>query len=288
MNAADVLRAAQGACLIVHAVNPPGYRDWNRLVLPMLDHTIAAAKAVGARILFPGSIYNFGRDAFPVLHENSAQVPTTRKGAIRMEIEKRLKAASEAGVPTLILRAGDYFGPTTKDNSYFSALMVRSGAPVRRIIEPARWGASHAWAYLPDVAETFARLMDRETALSDFEIFHFSGHQLAPGEMAAAIAKAVGKPHLRVWPFPWPLIVALQPFVRLFYEMAEMRHLWSETVSLDGGKLKAFLGSDLPATPLASAVEATLAGLGCLHDGAGYSPDRNRLTASKNKDAFAE
>src|SRR5450432_2675000 len=53
MSAADVLRAAQGAALIVHAANPPGYRDWDKLVLPMLDNTIAAAKAVGARIVLP-------------------------------------------------------------------------------------------------------------------------------------------------------------------------------------------------------------------------------------------
>ena len=60
MNAQDVARAAAGAALIVHAVNPPGYRDWEKLVLPMLDNTIAAARATGARILLPGTIYNYG------------------------------------------------------------------------------------------------------------------------------------------------------------------------------------------------------------------------------------
>ncbi|MDB5974601.1 MAG: rane protein, partial [Nevskia sp.] len=44
MRAEDVLRAAQGVSLIVHAVNPPGYRDWDRVVLPMLHNTIAAAR----------------------------------------------------------------------------------------------------------------------------------------------------------------------------------------------------------------------------------------------------
>ena len=44
-----VLRAAQGVSAIVHAVNPPGYRDWEKVVLPMLDNSIASAEAVGAR-----------------------------------------------------------------------------------------------------------------------------------------------------------------------------------------------------------------------------------------------
>ena len=43
MIAQDVRAAAEGCSVIVHAVNPPGYRRWSELVLPMLDHTIAAA-----------------------------------------------------------------------------------------------------------------------------------------------------------------------------------------------------------------------------------------------------
>ena len=84
--------------------------------------------------------------------------------------------------------------------------------------------------------------------------------------MAAAIRKATGQSRLRAWPFPWPLVVALQPFVRLFQEVAEMRYLWAQSISLDGGKLRGFLGSALPATPLDAAVRDTLAGLGCLDE----------------------
>ena len=39
-------------------------------VLPMIDNTIAAARAVGARILMPGTIYTFGADTFPLLKED--------------------------------------------------------------------------------------------------------------------------------------------------------------------------------------------------------------------------
>src|SRR5882762_6455956 len=97
MNAGDVLRAADGAALIVHAVNPPGYRDWEKLVLPMLDNTIAAARASGARILLPGTVYNYGPDAFPDIAESSPQHPLTPKGAIRVEMERRMRAAADTG-----------------------------------------------------------------------------------------------------------------------------------------------------------------------------------------------
>jgi hypothetical protein len=82
MNRDDVLRAARGCGVIVHAVNPPGYRNWGSLVLPMIDNTIAAAIAAGATIVLPGTVYNYGPDAFPLLREDSPQHPRTRKGTI--------------------------------------------------------------------------------------------------------------------------------------------------------------------------------------------------------------
>src|SRR6516162_1439808 len=90
LDRASVVAASEGVQAIVHAVNPPGYRNWAKLVLPMIDNTIAAAKASGARILLPGTIYNYGEDAFPILREDSPQTATTHKGKIRIALEKKL------------------------------------------------------------------------------------------------------------------------------------------------------------------------------------------------------
>lgn len=76
----DGTRRGRGCAVIVHAVNPPGYRNWAELVMPMIDNSIAAAIAEGATIVLPGTVYNFGPDVFPVLYEDSPQHPQTRKG----------------------------------------------------------------------------------------------------------------------------------------------------------------------------------------------------------------
>ena len=60
MHADDVLAAAEGVDVIVHAVNPPGYRRWEELVVPMVDHAIAAAEAVGARLVVPANVADVG------------------------------------------------------------------------------------------------------------------------------------------------------------------------------------------------------------------------------------
>jgi nucleoside-diphosphate-sugar epimerase len=263
MQAATVVAAARGAGLIVHGANPPGYRNWRRLALPMLESSIAAAQASGARIVFPGTVYNFAPDTFPLLTESAPQHPTTRKGAIRVAMEDRLKQAARAGVRTLIVRAGDFFGPQA-GNSWFAQGFVKPGQPVRSVVYPGPQDVGHGFAYLPDVAETMMRLIEREAELADFAVFHFGGHWLARGvEIAESICRIAGLPRAAIRKFPWWVIYAAAPFVTTFREMLEMRYLWRQPVRLDNSKLVAFLGSE-PHTPTDEAVAATLAGLGCV------------------------
>ncbi|WP_377296328.1 NAD-dependent epimerase/dehydratase family protein [Rhizobium sp. SGZ-381] len=277
MNGSDVLNASEGAQLIVHAVNPPGYRDWGKLVLPMIDNTISAARACGARILLPGTVYNFGPDAFPILEEDSPQNPLTAKGAIRVELEQRLRLAAQDGVPVLIVRAGDFFGPGAA-NSWFSQGLVRPGRPVTRVMRPAARGIGHQWAYLPDVAETMVRLLGQASRLPTFAVFHMEGVWDEDGErMIGAIAR-VTKRKLRQHRFPWWLVGLARPVVPLFRELWEMRYLWREPIRMSNGKLRAFLGFE-PQTPLDTAIRETLVSLNCLEQPAGpaFGPRGDRL-----------
>jgi nucleoside-diphosphate-sugar epimerase len=263
MSRADVMAAAEGADVIVHAVNPPGYKNWRGLGLPMLDNTIAAAIANSARIVLPGTVYNYGPDAFPLIAEDAPQNPKTRKGAIRVEMEEKLKAATAQGARVLILRAGDFFGPVS-GNSWFSQGMVTPGKPLKSVTYPGRPDIGHAWAYLPDFGETVAQLLNRETELATFDSFHLRGHYFARGvEFAERIRDAAGAPNAPIRGFPWGPLLALSPFVRLFREMAEMGYLWTTDLRLDNAKLVRFLGAE-PHTPIDRALQATLAAMGVI------------------------
>jgi nucleoside-diphosphate-sugar epimerase len=263
MSASDVAGAAEGAAVIVHAVNPPGYRNWGKLVLPMLDNTIAAARASGARIVLPGSVYNFGPDAFPAPDETSPQHPVTVKGGIRVALERRLRAAADAGTPVLIVRAGDYFGPRAANN-WFSKGLVQAGKPVTAVTYPGAPGVGHQWAYLPDLAETMARLLEKSAVLDRFAVFHMEGHWDADGtRMIAAIRAAVGNPDLKVRKLRWGLLRLLSPFVHLFRELMELRYLWTTPIHMGNARLTEVLGAE-PRTPLEIAVRETLIGIGCM------------------------
>ncbi|TFL15946.1 NAD-dependent epimerase/dehydratase family protein [Jannaschia formosa] len=265
LRASDVVAAANGVQLIFHGVNPPGYRDWDKLVMPMLEATIAAAKATGARIIVPGNVYNYGPDAFPILTEDAPQNPISRKGAIRARMEARLREASASeNVHSIVLRAGDFFGPHA--DTWFSQGMIRPGKPLTSVRYPGEPDIGHAWAYLPDFAEAVARLAERESKLREFENFHFAGHWFDRGvEIAERTCVVAGVPATSIRRFPWVLVDVLSPFVTLFHEMREMRYLWKTPVQLDNMLLINVLGEE-PHTDIDTAIRRTLQAKGCLSD----------------------
>ncbi|TNC76162.1 NAD-dependent epimerase/dehydratase family protein [Janthinobacterium lividum] len=271
LSRADVLAAAKGCAVIVHAVNPPGYRNWGQLVLPMLDNTISAAIAENATIVLPGTVYNFGPDAFPVLAEDAPQRPQTRKGAIRVELEARLERASTQGARVIIVRAGDFFGPRA-GNNWFSQGLVKPGQRVRSVLYPGAPGVGHQWSYLPDVARTMLQLLAMRATLPAFSRFHMVGHWDHDGrQMTGAIARVVEQTTgtaPAIGRFPWWLVALASPFVATLREMREMRYLWQTPLSMENARLLAVLGRE-PHTPLDEAVRATLEGLGNLQKAAG-------------------
>jgi nucleoside-diphosphate-sugar epimerase len=201
-----------------------------------------------------------------VLTEESKQTPATRKGAIRVEMERRLRSFSDRGGRALIVRAGDFFGPTA-GNSWFSQGLIKPGRTVTKISYPGKNGVGHQWAYLPDVARTMIELLARRELLAPFATFHMEGHWDYDGrQMTQAIRRVIARrtgAEPAVTAFPWWVLVMAAPFVVTFRELLEMRYLWRVPVRMDNTRLTATLGKE-PHTPLDEAVETTLVGLGCL------------------------
>ena len=82
---------------------------------------------------------------------------------------------------------------------------MADGKPLRRITTPEIPGIGHAWAYLPDLAETIARLAAQESALPTDATFHFGGHFLRGQAMAEAVRRANGNAALPIRGFLWPV-----------------------------------------------------------------------------------
>ena len=263
MDAAGVLRAARGASCVVHAVNPPNYQHWRQWGLPMLTNSMQAAQSVGARLLFPGNVYNFGPDAGALVDEHSPQHPLTRKGQVRVEMEAMLAQAAEQGLRALVVRAGDFFGGEGH-SSWFNNFMVKAGRRPRRVWFPGQAQVGHSWVYLPDLAQVFVQLMAHAEDFGAMETFHVEGHWLADNwQMVEALREALGAPDLPVHRLPWLAMHMLQGFAPVLREVLEMKYLWQHPLRLDNRKLLGVLGRE-PRTPLVVALRQSLQSMSCL------------------------
>jgi len=261
MKAADVRAAAAGCAVVVHAANPPGYKNWRGLALPMLENAIGAAAAADARLVLPGNIYNYGPDAGALVAEAAPQHPPTEKGQVRVEMEAMLANYCGAGARALIVRAGDFFGGHAPA-SWMETVIVKPGEPLQSVTWPGDQTTGHAFAYLPDLAETIVRLLDREDDLAAFERVHFAGHWLAPGrQFAESISRLAGD--ISIKSMPWQLLRLIAPFHTTLREAMAMRYLWQTPIALDNRHLIDLIGAE-PHTPLDVALERSLVSLGCL------------------------
>jgi nucleoside-diphosphate-sugar epimerase len=247
-----VAAAARGTDVVLHALNP-SYADWSRQALPLAYSAINAAETAGATLLFPGNLYNYGSPVPASIDETTPMQPSSRKGHLRLAMEDRMAEATDRGMRTIVLRAGDFFGGGR--GSWFDLVLLRD--IVRgRLTYPGPLELVHEWAYLPDVATALVRLAGKRETLQPFEVFGFPGHAVTGREFTTTIARAIGA-KLQVKRMTWWLIHALRPMVPLCRELSEIAYLWNEPHRIDGGKLAAAIG-DVPRTPLDVAVERAL------------------------------
>jgi nucleoside-diphosphate-sugar epimerase len=253
----SVVAAAAGADVVLHALNVP-FGEWGRLAVPFADTAIAAARRSGATLVFPGNLYPYGHGLPARLDETTPMRPASRKGAIRLAIETRLRDASEAGVRTIVLRAGDYFGGDS-GGSWFDRVIVKD-ISAGRLTWPGPLDCVHEWAYLPDYAHAMVRLVAARGRLAPFTAFGFPGHAVTGRTFATAISRACRR-DFKVGFMPWRLLKLAGFAVPVFRELSEISYLWSMPHAIDGAALRAVIG-EVPHTPLDQAVAAALAARG--------------------------
>lgn len=253
---------ARGASAVVHAVNMP-YPSWHAEALPAAHAGMDVAQRLDAVFLLPGNVYNFGAGMPPVLLPDTPQRPTTRLGEIRCAIEAEMQARSQAGLRSIVIRAGDFFGAGA--GNWFDRVVVKSLGN-GKLVYPGPLDRAHAWAYLPDLARSFVAAATCETR-DRFTRLHFAGHTLDGAELLAAIARAAralgiaqDKP-LRRTGLPWSALRLGGVVVPMWRELARMAYLWQVPHALDGAALRDTLG-ELAATNLNTAVAKSLLALG--------------------------
>lgn len=258
-DAPSLVDAVGDADVVLHALNPP-FTEWPVVVPHFADVAIAIARRSNATLMFAGNLYNYGSPLPPVIDEATPMRPSSRKGKLRLDVEQRMREASEQGLRTIVLRAGDFFGGAGR-GSWFDR-MIAKDVPLGRATYPGPLNLMHEWAYLPDFAASMVRLAEVRAKLPPFAAYGFAGHAVNGQQLIDTIARAAGRP-ISISKLPWFMLRLLGPFVPIFGELAEMAYLWQQPHRIDGTSLKTAIGT-VPHTPFTTAVTAALDELGLL------------------------
>ena len=249
----DLIGAATGAEVIVNAWNPP-YPQWRTQVPALTAQVISAARATGARVILPGNVYVFGPGAPPVLSSDTPHAATNVLGRIRVEMEAAYRAA---GVPTTVLRCGDFIDDVASGNWFDKVLAARVRKGV--FVYPGPRDVLHAWAFLPDAARASVALADLGDRLPAFADIPFPGYALTGNDLHAAVECVLDR-SLRAVAMPWWALRLAAPVWPTGRGVLEMRYLWDMPHRLDPEPLDTAL-PDFRATPLPDALRAALAPL---------------------------
>lgn len=254
-DAASLARACRDHALIVNALNPP-YHRWKAELPRLTAAVIAAARDGGATVLIPGNVYNYGENLPECLTPDTPQA-ATGKGALRIAMEA---AYRESGVPTIVLRGGDFIEGAATGNWFDGVITAKLARG--RVAYPGPRDRVHAWAYLPDMARAAVELANMRESLPKFADVPFPGYALTGEDLCALVEAAAGRA-LRRTGVPWLAIRALGLVNPLMREVAAMRYLWDRPHRLDGTDVERLLPGFTP-TPPEQAIRLSLQELGMI------------------------
>ena len=237
---------------IFHGINYP-YNKWFGNMDVATEKVIEVASSNKAMIIFPGNVYNYGN--LPLIREDSPQNPCTRKGALRVELEKMLEDAAEAGKCSVLnVRLPDFWGPNVLNEGikplFMNALHGKALPYMLTVDIP------HQMVFTKDAAEIMVRLMQRGLT-KPYEKYNYGGYIHPTVKSFLNLISRLANAPEKIQVYPKWLFSVLGTFSPVMKEVKEMLYLFENSVILDDSKVRK-LFHDFKETDLEEAILETL------------------------------
>ena len=245
-----------GASAVFDCMHASAYRaDVWRAELPVAEQAVleAAGKA-GAVVVFPESLYAFGRVDGPIT-ETTPRRATSGKPAVRVQL---LAAREASSTPTVSIAASDFYGPLVRQAHAGERMLtaVLQGRTLYAVGDP---DAAHSWTYVPDFADAMIAAADDEGLWNTF-LLAPTTRPLSQRELVSAYAAAAGVPAPKVAGLPGWMLRTLGLVHRDTRELAEMAYQFDRPFVIDSTLSEQRLG--LRPTPIEEGVAQTIARAG--------------------------
>ncbi|AJT69755.1 hypothetical protein T261_8159 [Streptomyces lydicus] len=249
----DGARAAvEGADVVYHCVNVAYHQQVE--VMPRVQQAVlAAVEATGARLVVLDTLYPYGPTHGEVMTEDTPWRATSRKGAMRAQLDEAYLAAHRAGRARVVLgRSADFVGPGVL-NSTLGGAVFPPALTGGEVLALGDIDLPHSYTAIQDVAKGLATL--GEDPEGDGRVWHLpTAPARTTREIHSMIEERVGRPLRRV------LLTEPRPFgpfdATFMDEYAEMFYQHTEPQIVDSSAFERSFGHR--PTPLEATLDATL------------------------------
>ncbi|KRE92920.1 epimerase [Nocardioides sp. Soil774] len=245
--------ALEGAVAVHHCIHGSAYdsRVW-RAELPAAERAVLeAAGRAGAVVVFPESLYSYGRVDGPIT-EDTPRTATTGKLGVRTELLAQREASE---TPTVSVAASDFYGPVVR-NAHAGERLVPTVLAGRTMRVLGSLDQPHSFTFVPDLAAAMIAAAAREDLWNSF-LHAPTAAPLTQRRLVEMVAEAGGVAVPKVASIPVGVLRASGLLSREMRELAETGYMFDRPFVLDSTISEQRL--DLSPTPLADGLAATVA-----------------------------
>ena len=250
----DALAAAfEGAVAVHHCIHGSSYdaRVW-RAELPRAEQAVMeAAGRVGAVVVFPESLYSYGRVTEPI----TEQLPRRATGG-KLGVRTDLLAQREASTtPTVSVAASDFYGPAVR-NAHAGERLVPTVLAGKTMRVLGSLDQPHSFTYVPDLAAAMIVAAARDELWNS--VLHApTAPAVTQRELVAQVVAAGDVAVPRMSAIPAPVLRGMGLVSREMRELAETSYMFTRPFVLDSTASEQRLG--LAPTAMETGMKETVA-----------------------------
>ncbi len=236
----EVFKAIKGSEIVYLTVGfEYNLKVWKKYWIALMTNVIDACIENNARLVFFDSVYMIGGNHIKHITEDSPFSPTSKKGEMRMQLNKLiLNAIENRNLKAIIARAPDFYG-AVKDRSMPVELIYKNLIAGKK----AQWmfnaKVKHSFIYVPDAAKATALLGNTAEAYNQIWNLPTDKHSLTGEEWIELFAREMGK-SARYQLIPAWMVWVTGLFVRFMKEMYEMRYQFDRDYFFDSSKFERY------------------------------------------------
>lgn len=236
-NREEVFKAVEGSTICYVTVGfKYDIKVWRQQWPSFVTNVIDACEQYKAKLVFFDNIYAIGGDNVKHTTEESPISPTSKKGAVRAEVDNLLLDAAKTGrVEVIIARSPDFLGPIQETS--MPMIMIYQNLQKGK---KAQWmctaNAKHSIGYTPDLGKGMAILGNTPDAYNQVWNLPVDNTSSPTGqEWVDLFAKHMGKP-AKITVLPIWMLKVLGLFIPIMGELAEMCYQFDRDYYFDSTK----------------------------------------------------